>query len=58
MANWKCNNCGYQLEADSPPETCPSCNTKCEFLDNTCYTPDCHFEGKDSRIGSKKDKKD
>jgi rubredoxin len=50
MANWKCANCGYELEAEAPPETCPSCKQKCEFMDNTCYTPDCQYEGKDPRI--------
>lgn len=53
MANWKCSNCGYQLEAVKPPEKCPSCNQKCEFVDNTCYTPDCAVEGIDKRIGPK-----
>jgi rubredoxin len=24
-----------------PPETCPSCKKKCEFVDVSCYTPDC-----------------
>ena len=28
MANWKCGNCGYMLEADTPPEKCPSCKKK------------------------------
>jgi rubredoxin len=51
MTNWKCGNCGYEMEADAPPETCPSCKEKCEFLDNSCYTPDCDAVGKDPRIG-------
>jgi rubredoxin len=50
MANWKCSNCSYALEADTPPDECPSCKEKCEFVDNTCYTPDCEFEGTDKRI--------
>lgn len=50
MAKWKCGNCGYELEADKPPEKCPSCKESCEFLDNTCYTPDCEYTGKDDRI--------
>ena len=50
MANWKCSNCGYTLEADAPPVECPSCKEKCEFVDNTCYTPDCDFKGTDKRI--------
>ncbi len=51
MASWKCQKCGYTIEADKPPEQCPSCKEKCEFLDNTCYTPDCVAEGVDERIG-------
>ena len=39
MANWKCGNCGYELVADQPPEKCPSCKEKCEFLDNTLLHP-------------------
>ena len=50
MANWKCGNCGYAFEADAPPDTCPSCKEKCEFMDNTCYTPDCAATGVDERI--------
>lgn len=52
MNSWKCGNCGYTLEADVPPDECPSCKEKCEFLNNTCYTPDCDGEGIDKRIGS------
>lgn len=51
MANWKCANCGYTLEKDIPPDECPSCTKKCEFIDNTCYTPDCAGQGVDNRIG-------
>lgn len=50
MQNWKCSNCGYEMEAAEPPDRCPSCKQPCEFLDNTCYTPDCQAEGKDPRI--------
>jgi len=53
MPSWKCANCGYTFEKDAPPDTCPSCKEKCEFLDATCYTPDCTAEGMDSRIASK-----
>lgn len=51
MTSWICQKCGYTLEAEVPPETCPSCKENCEFLDNTCYTPDCAIEGVDQRIG-------
>lgn len=50
---WICSKCGYTLEAQIPPEICPSCNQKCEFLNNTCYTPDCggpNSGDKDTRI--------
>ena len=50
MASWKCGNCGYTLEANGPPEQCPSCKEKCDFLDTTCYTPDCPPGGIDERI--------
>ncbi len=50
MPSWKCSNCGYTFEKEQPPDTCPSCKVKCEFLDNTCYTPDCEYEGTDKRI--------
>jgi rubredoxin len=53
MNTWKCNNCGYTLEADAPPEQCPSCKEKCEFLNVTCYTPDCDATGIDTRLGKK-----
>jgi len=54
MASWKCANCGYTFDADAHPNECPSCHEKCEFLDNTCYTPDCTAEGTDNRIASPK----
>jgi len=50
MTSWKCQNCGYTFEKDTPPDTCPSCKEKCEFVDNSCYTPDCVPGGSDPRI--------
>jgi len=50
MATWKCHNCGYTLDANTPPDQCPSCKENCEFLDASCYTPDCEFDGADQRI--------
>ncbi|MBZ0157137.1 MAG: hypothetical protein K8I29_13105 [Alphaproteobacteria bacterium] len=41
MAAWKCNNCGNTIHADTPPDTCPSCKEKCEYVDVTCYIPEC-----------------
>jgi rubredoxin len=51
---WKCSNCGYTLQADTPPETCPSCKEKCNFVDATCYTPECGGPGNiDPQIAQK-----
>jgi rubredoxin len=51
MTNWKCSNCGYTLEVDAPPEECPSCGEKCEFIDVSCYIPECDTaEGVDTRL--------
>jgi rubredoxin len=53
MNTWKCSNCGYTFETPSPPpEKCPSCKTKCEFLDVTCYIPECEYKPghKDDRL--------
>ena len=50
MDDWKCNKCGYTLKADKPPEKCPSCNQKCEFLDVSCYIPECGMSGTDPRL--------
>jgi rubredoxin len=50
---WKCSNCGYTLEAQVPPEQCPECMQKCEFVNTTCYIPDCggpEHGGTDGRI--------
>lgn len=38
---WTCSECRYTLQAAMPPEICPSCNKKCQFLESTCYTPEC-----------------
>ncbi|SPD74635.1 conserved hypothetical protein [uncultured Desulfobacterium sp.] len=50
MTEWKCNKCGYILKADKPPDTCPSCKEKCEFVDISCYIPDCGSTGVDKRL--------
>jgi rubredoxin len=41
MTVWKCNKCGNTVDAVTPPETCPTCKEKCEFIDVTCYIPEC-----------------
>lgn len=50
MAEWKCKDCGYNVQADVPPEECPSCKKKCEFVDVSCYIPECGDTGSDSRL--------
>ncbi len=50
MGEWKCQNCGYMVKADVPPEECPSCKEKCEFADVSCYIPDFGATGSDERL--------
>ena len=50
MPEWKCSHCGYQLSAKNPPKRCPSCNDVCEFVNVTCYIPECQSEGRDQRL--------
>ncbi|MFZ7113085.1 MAG: rubredoxin-like domain-containing protein [Desulfatiglandales bacterium] len=50
MPDWKCTNCGYSLQAEKPPEECPACKEKCEFVDVSCYIPDCGQTGSDPRL--------
>jgi rubredoxin len=47
---WKCSNCGNTIVEIKPPEVCPSCKQKCEFMNVTCYEPDCGFTGMDKRL--------
>jgi desulfoferrodoxin-like iron-binding protein len=48
--HWQCSKCHYVLQAAQPPETCPSCHEHCQFVDVTCYIPECGFSGIDSRL--------
>ena len=41
MTIWKCNACGNAVKADTPPDICPSCKDRCEYVDVTCYIPGC-----------------
>jgi len=47
---WKCSNCGNTVVQTLPPQTCPVCRQKCEFLNVTCYQPDCGFTSMDNRL--------
>jgi rubredoxin len=44
MTHWMCTNCGYYVQAASPPERCPSCQQACVFNNVTCYRPECGGE--------------
>ncbi|MFH1481308.1 MAG: rubredoxin-like domain-containing protein, partial [Pseudomonadota bacterium] len=45
LTYWKCAKCGFLMTAASPPDACPECKEKCDFLNVTCYTPDCGGPG-------------
>ena len=47
---WKCSNCGNTVVQTAPPQTCPVCQQKFEFLNVTCYQPECGFTGMDNRL--------
>ena len=47
---WKCSHCGNTVVQLAPPQTCPVCRQKCEFLNVTCYQPECGFTGMDNRL--------
>jgi len=54
---WKCNQCGFILQAELPPDKCPSCQKDCTFVDVTCYIPECGGDGSgniDSRLAQKR----
>lgn len=41
MTLWKCSRCGNTVTVDVPPDICPSCKERCEYVDVTCYIPGC-----------------
>ena len=45
LAYWKCGKCGYLLTAATPPDVGPECKEKCDFVNVTCYTPECGGPG-------------
>ena len=45
LNHWKCGKCSFTFTARSLPEKCPVCDEKCDFLNITCYTPDCGGPG-------------
>ena len=42
---WKCGRCGFLVTAAVPPAACPECSAKCEFINVTCYLPECGGSG-------------
>ena len=50
MTEWKCSSCSYSISAKAPPKMCPSCKKTCDFLNVTCYIPDCQGAGRDQRL--------
>lgn len=52
QTHWKCGKCKFMFTAPSLPEQCPECGEKCDFLNITCYTPECGGPGNiDPRLG-------
>ena len=45
LTYWKCAECGFLITAAKPPRVCTSCGEKCDFLNVTCYTPECGGPG-------------
>ena len=45
QTSWRCTKCGFTLQAEKPPEMCPTCQAQCEFHDVTCYLPECGGPG-------------
>jgi len=45
LTYWKCGKCNFTFTAPRPPEKCPGCGEKCDFLNITCYTPECGGPG-------------
>lgn len=51
LTHWKCGKCSFTFSAQSPPAKCPGCGETCDFLNITCYTPECGGPGNiDSRL--------
>lgn len=45
LTYWKCYNCGFLITSANPPSVCPECGERCNFIDVTCYLPDCGGPG-------------
>ncbi len=45
LTYWRCDNCGCTITAAKLPDVCPQCKEKCDFVNITCYTPECGGPG-------------
>ena len=45
LTYWKCSHCGFLVTTGTPPNVCPECDQTCNFIDVTCYTPECGGPG-------------
>ena len=45
LTYWKCAECGFLITASVPSDVCPECGEKCDFINVTCYTPECGGTG-------------
>ena len=45
LTYWKCAKCGFLITAAVPPDVCPECGEKCDFINVTCYIPECGGPG-------------
>jgi rubrerythrin len=45
LTYWRCKKCGFLITASKPPVVCPECEAKCEFVNVTCYIPECGGPG-------------
>jgi rubrerythrin len=45
LTYWKCSKCGFLITAAKPPMGCPECGANCEFINVTCYIPECGGPG-------------
>jgi rubrerythrin len=45
LTYWKCSQCGFLVTTEKPPMVCPECGSKCEFINVTCYLPECGGPG-------------
>jgi len=45
LTYWKCHNCGFLITAAVPPDVCPECGKRDNFLNATCYIPECGGPG-------------